>query len=219
MIEYNFNKLKILKFPLGPLAVNSYLLIFPSKKSVIIDPGAEGIVIVDYVRSKKLNPIYLLNTHGHPDHTGNNWIIKEAFPEIKIGMHKEDLPFLEIEKIDIFNLRPLLNIRYIPKLDFFLEEKNPLKIDGYKIEIIHTPGHTPGSVSFLVNNKVLFSGDTIFCEGIGRTDLPGGNYEEIINSIKNKILTLPDDIHIFPGHGEDTTVFYEKNNNPFLRLK
>ncbi len=214
--EFYIDNIKTYKLTVGPLFVNSYIISNENNEGVVIDPGAEGEKILEFIKKRKIDIKYLINTHGHPDHTGNNWIIKENFRNLKSGIHEKDLPFLDIDKIDLFNFKEILNIKYIPEPDFYLEEGNTITLDDISIKILHTPGHTPGSISLLLENSILFSGDTLFKDSIGRTDLPGGNYSQIINSIKEKILKLSDKIKVFPGHGENTEIGYERENNPFL---
>ncbi len=217
MIEkFRFNDVEIFKFTVGPLFVNSYLITNLKGEGIVIDPGAEGEKIVNFIKNNNIELKYLINTHGHPDHTGNNWLLKENFPDVKTGINYNDLPFLDIEKIDLFNFREMLNIKYIPSPDFHIDEGDLISLENISIKILHTPGHSPGSVILVLSEKIIFSGDTLFRESIGRTDLPGGNYSEIIKSIREKILKFPDDTDIFPGHGETTFLGHEKENNPFL---
>jgi len=105
-----------------------------------------------------------------------------------------------------------------PKIDGFLEDGQIIEVGNLKLKVIHTPGHSAGGVCFLVD-KILFSGDTLFADSVGRTDLPGGSYETLGNSIKNKLFTLNEDITVYPGHGESTTIGYEKQNNPYFGVK
>ncbi|MCM8785828.1 MAG: MBL fold metallo-hydrolase [Candidatus Omnitrophica bacterium] len=164
----------------------------------IIDPGSEGEKINKLIDDLKLKPILIINTHGHFDHIGANDLFN-----LSVYIHKDDLEFLkDPEK----NLSSFFSLPYICKNHTFpIEEKNIIKIGKIKIEIIHTPGHTPGSVCLKIGD-ILFTGDTIFAEGIGRTDFPQGDEEVLIKSIKEKLITLPDNTIIYPGHGEPSNL-------------
>jgi len=160
----------------------------------IIDPGSQGEKIKEIIESKDLKPVIIINTHGHFDHIGAN-----NFFNLPVYIHKNDFKFLkDPEK----NLSSFFSIPYICKNDVFeVKENDVIKIGKLKLEVLHTPGHTPGSICLKTGN-ILFTGDTIFSDGIGRTDFPEGDEEKLIKSIKTKILTLPDEIIIYPGHGE-----------------
>jgi len=153
-----------------------------------------------------------LNTHGHIDHIGANRDIKEKF-DIPLYIHSADSAMLNNVLQSEMGL--FLGAKDSPAPDHFFKEGEKIKIGKYSLKVIHTPGHSPGSVSFL-GNGFLLSGDTLFFGGVGRTDLPGGSWQEMVNSIKNKILTLPDEMIVLPGHGPHTTVGQERSSNPFI---
>ena len=161
---------------------------------------------------KGLNPTILLNTHGHVDHIGANKDIKDKF-NIPLSIHSSDSEMLE--SVHQFELGFLLGAKASPSADNFLEDGDRIKIGNSFLSVIHTPGHSPGSVSFL-GDGFLFSGDTLFNGGVGRTDLPGGSWETLVSTIKNKILIMPGETPILPGHGPPTTVDQEKESNPFI---
>jgi len=191
-----------------PFEVNSYLIL--GKGEVIIIDPFEAEKVLREIKNYKLK--YILLTHGHIDHiSAVNKIKKET--GAKIGIHKGDSSLLVNSKD---NLAKKFGLKFKSiKEDFFLEDEQILNFENKKIKVIHTPGHTKGSVCFLLD-KILFSGDTLFKGSIGRVDLPGGNLEQEISSIKNKIFKLDDKIKILPGHGESTTISEEKINNQFL---
>ena len=177
----------------GELQTNCYI-ISSGAEAVIIDPGAEPQQILDILKSKGLNLKYIINTHGHFDHVEANNELAKATRAI-ICVHKQDRGWVNAQKD--------------------LEEGEDLNLKEIKLKVIHTPGHTPGSISILVENS-LFTGDLIFEGSVGRTDLPGGSWEDLNESLK-RISSLPDSIRIYPGHGPKTSIGDEKKNNPFLK--
>lgn len=205
----------------GPIQACCYVVNFDSNSdTMVIDPGGDGDDIAQYLKRKKLNPVYLVNTHGHIDHIGANAELKAAFPEMLICIHPADAPMLTASNK---NLSFELGYSYSsPKPDKLLEEGDVISISGHNFKVFHTPGHTLGGISLLYqpsdNNRPIsiFTGDTLFQMGVGRTDFPGGSMQKLINSIKQKILTLPDDTIVYPGHGPATIVGAEKQGNPFL---
>ncbi len=197
----------------GDLGVNSYLLIGDGE-GVIIDPGAEGERLFALIQGREVVLRYIVNTHGHFDHTGANGFIKEK-TGADLAIHEADVELLKDTpyQASLFGL----SARPSPEPDLILKDGYILEVEGLRIEVIHTPGHTKGSISLLVDG-VLFTGDTLFAGSVGRTDLPGGSYEGLMRSIRERILPLPDDTLIYPGHGPSTTLQYEKATNPFLAV-
>ncbi|MCM8766998.1 MAG: MBL fold metallo-hydrolase [Candidatus Omnitrophica bacterium] len=198
------NKILIERIIVGNFFTNCYII--GSKEEnlcAIVDPGDEGEKINRLIDKLKLKPLFIINTHGHFDHIGAN-----DFFNLPIYIHKDDFEFLKNPEK---NLSFFFSMQYICKNHVFLiEEKDIIKIGKIKIEIIHTPGHTPGSICLKVDN-ILFTGDTIFADGIGRTDFPDGDEVILIKSIKEKLITLPDQTFIFPGHGELSNLKSFKN--------
>ncbi len=190
------------------LGVNTYML-FSGNSCIIIDPGRDSLELVRKIRSMHLNPMMILLTHGHFDHIEGIEILKREF-NIPFFIHKndEELYYNPLNGGD-FSFRK-------PPIDGFLREGDEIKLNDNKIDVIHTPGHTKGSVSFFFY-PYLVTGDTLFYGTIGRTDLPGGSFEELVHSIKEKILILPEEVVILPGHGDETTVGFEKEENPYLQ--
>lgn len=207
------------KFTVNPFQMNCYIYYDDtSKKGVIIDPGAyddfEKSEIIEYIKKNDITIELILNTHGHIDHIlGNDWAY--GYFNKPIIMHKDDLPLIEqsITQAELFGL----SFPQPPIPHKFINENETINFSNTELKIIHTPGHSPGSICFVdINEKLIFAGDTVFSGSIGRTDLWMGDYDLLISSIKNKILTLPDDFIIYPGHMENTAIGVEKKSNPFL---
>lgn len=205
--------IKSLLVVVGGLETNCYLAYCSeSLECAVIDPGAEAERIFPEITENDLKPIMILNTHGHIDHIGANKDIKDKF-SIPLCIHDLDGPLLQ--KVQEFELSLFLGARESPPADRLLHDGDEIKIGKSTLRVIHTPGHTPGSVSFL-GEGLLFSGDTLFCGGVGRTDLPGGSFKDLESSIRNKILSLPPETRVLPGHGPLTSVGEEKESNLFL---
>ncbi len=182
------------------------------KFGVIVDPGDEDELIIEKIKKLGFIPRAILLTHGHGDHIGAVAPLKENY-DIPVYIGKEDAPML---------LSPSANISAIfgyevvcPPADFLVEDEQVIKIGSLEFVVFSTPGHTKGGVCYFCEN-VLICGDTLFSGSIGRTDLPGGDFHQLIDSIDKKILSLPDDIVCYPGHGPATTVGTERQHNPFL---
>lgn len=197
----------------GPLQENSYVVACEeTQEAVIIDPGAEADRIYRVVTFHGFTLKYVLNTHGHPDHVGGvaDIIEKTGVPFL---LHQEDMYLIEG-----FNRDPIqafLSARTPPPPDRFLQDNDVISVGNLELHVLHTPGHTPGGVCFLVQN-VLFSGDTLFANSIGRTDLPGGNHQQLLTSIQNKLLNLDDAVRVYSGHGYASTIGNERKFNPFF---
>jgi len=197
----------------GPLETNCYVVYCQdSLECAVVDPGAEANRIFQLIARKSLKPALILNTHGHIDHIGANKDIKEKF-NIPLYIHSADSPMLE--NVQQSEMAIFLGAMDSPSPDHLLNDGDKIKVGKSFLQVIHTPGHSPGSVSFL-GDGFLLSGDTLFFGGVGRTDLPGGSWKDMESSIKNKILTMPDEMIVLPGHGPFTTVGQEKRANPFI---
>jgi len=198
----------------GALSVNCYLIGCEStKKAIIIDPGDNDNDILESLHNHNLELAKILITHGHVDHVGKLESLKKK-TSAQIYMHKKDLLlFSDLQThAQIFGLPDPGN----PKIDVFIEEGDTITLGTLAFSVLHTPGHSAGSVTYKLDD-MLFVGDLIFAGSIGRTDLPGGDYNTIIDSIESKIFTLPDNYKIYPGHGPVTTVGKEKSSNPFFK--
>lgn len=192
----------------GELEVNCYV-ITTDEFAFIIDPGGDPELIETYIYNKKL--LYILLTHGHVDHIGAvEYFYKKYNPQIMASILEKKLLSAPMLNLSLFFSKPM-KINYVSK---FLEDNEEIDFDGYKIKAISTPGHTPGGMCYLLGNN-LFTGDTLFKMSVGRTDFPGSNHKELIKNIKNKLFTLDENIVIFPGHLESSTIGQEKLNNPF----
>ncbi len=204
----------IKKITIGPFLVNCYLLGCEiTKELAVIDPGSEVDQIWKKIENSGYSMKYIINTHGHPDHIGGNAELKEK-SGAKIIAHPDDASLMTTRDTLLFSLLP--EAQPSPPPDEFINEGDTIKLGKINIEVIHTPGHTPGGVCLLVQD-LLFTGDTLFFDGIGRTDFPGGDYSQLITSIRKKIFILDDHLRILPGHGDESTLGREKRENPFVR--
>lgn len=195
------------KTVLGVYQENAYILIDEqSRDALIIDPGDEGDSLVKYLESLKINLKAILLTHGHIDHVGAVDAVRDAY-SVPVYISELDMKFIEQRKMAFGKMR---------RADYFLKEGDDFLFSGKKVEIIETPGHSRGSLSFYIDG-LLFSGDVIFQNSVGRTDLPGGSMEELLHSIKEKLMKLPGETRVFPGHGPETTLAIEKSFNAYLR--
>jgi len=200
------------KLVVGPFAANCYIVGSPSnREGMIIDPGDEAKRILDKVKELGLDIKLILLTHGHIDHTGALKEVREA-TGAEVAVHADDAKSLKGQ-----SLGKLLGLSYPtpPPPDRLLKDGDSIDIGDLHFLVLHTPGHTPGGIC-LLGEGVVFSGDTLFNYGIGRTDLPGGSYNQIVNSLRTKLMTLPDDAIVYPGHGPETTIGAERAGNPFL---
>lgn len=199
----------------GPFGGNCYIVGSESDKhGLIIDPGAEAKLILRTVNELSLTISLILVTHAHIDHVGALAPVKEA-TGAKFAINEAEAT----GGLGMFS-RMLSSVTggsftQPPRPDRLLKDGDTIEVGGLKFTVLHTPGHSPGGIS-LYGHGILFSGDTLFNYGIGRTDFPGGSYEQIMDSIKNKLMTLPDDTIVYPGHGPATTIGEEKRGNPFL---
>ena len=206
--------MKVYKFTIGTFAVNNYLIQSEtSHKAILIDAGESPQPILNKIQSLGLELVYLINTHGHGDHiAGNATIVRET--GAKLLIHPLDEPYLRDPTL---NLSTFLGAQLeSPPADGFLEEGDEVTVDDIHLRVLHTPGHTPGHIT-LVGDNLAFVGDVIFYEGIGRTDFPRSDHHQLLQTIRTKIYTLPDEMNLLPGHGPETTVAHEKRHNPFVR--
>jgi glyoxylase-like metal-dependent hydrolase (beta-lactamase superfamily II) len=195
---------------LGMLAANCYLL-RTADEALVIDPGGKADILLPDIGSRTLT--FVINTHGHYDHIAGNNELKARY-DTKLVVGKYDFEMLFDPEL---NLSVMVDAPYISVApDLLVDEGDILKIGGKNLEILHTPGHTTGSIS-IKTDKILFSGDTLFYHSIGRTDLPTGSYEELEKSIRTKFYILHDDTKVYTGHGEVTTIGEEKRHNTFFR--
>lgn len=197
----------------GPLETNCYILgDEKSKEGVVIDPGGDFEEIEKHLNKLKLKTKYIILTHGHFDHTGALTQLKKI-TGAEILIHSADVFMLsQSGQAQPFFLESATDPC---SADRTLKDGDRIQFGENVLEVLHTPGHTPGGIS-LVTDKMIFTGDTIFCGSVGRTDLPGGSYRKLIDSIKTKLLSKGDDYVIYPGHGPESTIGEERRDNPFL---
>ena len=210
--------IQVKSFTCNPYQENTYLLFDETLECVIVDPGMytgdEQNAVLKYIAEKKLKPVLLLNTHCHIDHVlGNKFVFDTygLFPQF----HKGEETVLNA----VVSYAPQMGIRYeiSPLPEVYLSENGHIEFGSSKLEIIFAPGHSPAHLCFYcADADFLIGGDVLFYQSIGRTDLPGGNHQQLIQNIKEKLFTLPDNCIVYPGHGPTTTIGYEKQNNPFL---
>lgn len=207
--------LKVYKFTVGNFAVNNYLVHSSgSKQAILFDASDQPEIILKKIGELGLQLIYLVNTHGHADHIfGNEVILRET--GAKLLIHELDAPYLS---------DPNLNLSFFfggklhsPPADRLLLEGDKIRVEGLEFTVLHTPGHTPGHITLVLDNHA-FVGDVIFQGSIGRTDLPGASTQQLISTIREKIYVLPEDTILYPGHGPNTSVKEEKQNNPFVSI-
>ncbi len=204
------------QIPLGLLQTNCYVLYNPQKDCIIFDPGAEGEKLIAYLEKEQLKPQAILLTHAHFDHIGAVDEIRQYY-KVPVYVHENEANWLTDSTLNGSQL--FMNGRSITVSppDKIIKKEEVLSIGGFTFEILETPGHSPGSVSFYVENmNTVFAGDTLFQGSIGRTDLPGGNQEQLLNSIKEKLLALPKETTVLPGHGPVTSIEKEVHFNPFI---
>ncbi len=195
---------------MGLFEVNNYILFDKESQDIVmIDAGGDFELTKSKIEELGGNLQYILNTHGHFDHIAGDYDIQNHY-NIPVYIHKDDeeqIPYFKeyLRAVGMPDYEAPQNITYFDETKIF-------KIGSNEIKTIHTPGHTQGGVSFLVKN-MLFSGDSLFYESIGRTDLFGGDYKQLVNSVKTKLFSLPDEIIVYPGHGRQTSIGHEKKHN------
>jgi len=208
------SKLQVEPLIVGPLMSNCYIVWDEKlKQGVIIDPGDDADNILKVVKELGIEIKYILATHGHFDHVGGVASLRQNL-NAEFFAHEKDFFFIEDGK-NAAN-RWNVDIEQPPKPDRFIEDGEKIKVGGFELEVLHTPGHSPGGISFL-NDRMVFCGDTLFQGNIGRTDFRQGSFEILSNSIKIRLYTLSDDTIVYTGHGPVTTIGDEKKFNAFVR--
>jgi glyoxylase-like metal-dependent hydrolase (beta-lactamase superfamily II) len=222
--------MNIHRLVLGEFQTNCYVCRTndTARDCLIIDTGLDAGELIDLLKDSELNPVAVIFTHGHIDHIMGTIALRDQFPQIKVFIHKLDARMLT-GKQD--NLSAMAAAAFSTEPADFLLSTGHLTVDdgdmieqaGISLKVLHTPGHTPGGISLYakadapLGGGAVFTGDTLFAESVGRTDFPGGNLGQLIKSIKTKLLPLPDETIVYPGHGPTTTIAREKTSNPFLR--
>jgi glyoxylase-like metal-dependent hydrolase (beta-lactamase superfamily II) len=212
--------LQVQSFVFNPLQENTFVLYDETKECIIVDPGCcderENIQMKSFIDRNKLRVKLLLNTHCHIDHVLGNRFVKETF-KVNLLIHKTEEPVLRAAEV----YAPSYGFHHYQHqpADAFLEEGDFVMFGNQTFLVLFVPGHSPGHVAFYSEkNRALISGDVLFYNSVGRTDLPGGDHDLLINSIHTKLFTLPDHVRVYPGHGPETTIGFEKKTNPFCAL-
>lgn len=212
--------LNVQPFTFNPVQENTYVLFNESGQCCIIDPGcyfpAEEKALADFIEQNKLTPVFLLNTHCHLDHIFGNRFVHQKW-NLTLHISKQEKPVLD--------LGPATGERWqLPFENYdgdftYIDEGDTIKLGADELHILFTPGHSPGSLSFYSKeNKFIISGDVLFQGSVGRTDLPGADFNLLEESIKTKLYTLPEDVIVYPGHGDSTTIGDEMKTNPFVKM-
>jgi glyoxylase-like metal-dependent hydrolase (beta-lactamase superfamily II) len=212
--------IKIQSFTFNGFQENTYVLFDESKKCIIIDPGCyeqnEKLELERFIVDNELEPVKLINTHCHIDHVLGNRFVAEKW-SLDLEMHELDLPTLHSVK-DYCQLYGFHNYEESPEPSTFLKEGDKIHFGNSSLDVLFAPGHAPGHIALYSKEQhFVIGGDVLFQMSIGRTDLPGGDYDTLINSIKDKLLPLDEQTKVYSGHGPSTTIGYEKTNNPFLK--
>ncbi|BCE07454.1 MULTISPECIES: MBL fold metallo-hydrolase [Bacillus] len=203
------------RMPLGPIQTNAYILSHDDGTCLIIDPGSESGKLDAYIKENGLKPLAVLLTHAHFDHIGAVDNVRKEW-NIPVYVHKNEAEWLTDPSL---NGSALLTGQTITaeKADHLIEEEGDLKIGSFTLRMLFTPGHSPGSVSYYAEEEnLIVSGDVLFKGGVGRTDLPGGNQKVLMDSIHQKLLTLPEETLVLSGHGPETDIATEQEQNPFI---
>jgi len=208
--------MKIDYLVLGPLQNNTYIISNEKNECLVVDPSYEPKKIIEKLNSEKLEPVAILLTHGHTDHIGALKGLSQAFPNAKVVIGKDDeyrlaglprhMSMFGYKAEDFTNL----------KADILAEDNQELSFSTFKIKCLHTPGHTEGGICYIVDDSAMFSGDTLFAVDIGRTDLSGGNEQEMALSLK-RLKEIKEDYALYPGHGEFSTLSHEQKTNVYLK--
>lgn len=210
--------ISVKSFTFNDFEENTYVLYDASKKCVIIDPGCNDLdeqnKLSKFIEEQQLIPVYLINTHCHIDHIFGNSFVSKKY-NLPLTAHKNEQVVLHfgVQTASMYNI----NYEVSPEITEFIDEGDKIVFGQSELQILFTPGHSPASISlYNAESKLLIAGDVLFQGSIGRTDLPGGNFETLIRAIKNKFFTLPDETVVYAGHGESTYIGIEKRTNPFF---
>lgn len=205
-------------FAFSPFSENTYIIYDETKECIIIDPGCytepERQQLQNFIKERGLKPVRLINTHSHIDHILGNWFVAEEY-KLELEMHRDEQAGLVAAPQ--YGQMYGIQMQPSPQATIFLTEADKITFGNTTLDILLTPGHSIASLSFYCKEgNFVIGGDVLFKGSIGRTDLPNGDFNTLINSIKTKLFKLPDDVRVFPGHGDSTTIGEEKATNPFL---
>lgn len=210
--------MRIKTFTFNEFSENTYVLYDETKECVIIDPGcnskAEREELTGFIKDNQLKPVLLINTHCHIDHILGNALVASTYG-LALGVHLGEQSVLDSGR----QVSAMYGIPYevSPDITVFYNENDVITFGQSRLKVLYTPGHSPASIClYEENSRQVIAGDVLFEGSIGRTDLPGGDYDTLINSIKTRLFTLPDEVKVYPGHGPSTTIGYEKKYNPFF---
>jgi hydroxyacylglutathione hydrolase len=210
--------MKIDRLVLGDFETNCYVVRRDesARACVIIDPGLDPEELLDFLSRHELQPAAVLLTHGHIDHIAGVTALRQHYPQSKLYVHQLDAPMLTNAQA---NLSLLAGGAFTaPAADVLLQDGDIVEEAGIQLKVLHTPGHTPGGICLYAEAEdVIFVGDTLFADSVGRTDFPGGSMDQLLLSIQRRLLVLPDTTAVYPGHGMRTTLGREKRANPFLQ--
>ena len=214
----NPDKFSVVPIVSRPFQENTYVARLTDRDDcLVVDPGLEPELILDYLAAQRLTVAMILNTHGHSDHIGGNAALKQAFPQAPLVIGEGDAPMLQDPNL---NLSGFVGLRLVsPPADRTVREGEIVEAAGFRLEVRHIPGHTHGHVVFVWHEHqpvVVFGGDVLFAGSIGRTDFPGGDFQSLVANIRQKLFTLPGDTRVLPGHGPETTVAVERETNPWV---
>ena len=208
--------MRIKTFTFNEFSENTYVLYDETKESVIIDPGcnskAEREELTGFIKDNQLKPVLLINTHCHIDHILGNAVVASTYG-LALGAHRGEQSVLDSGR----QVSAMYGIPYevSPDITVFYNEHDEITFGQSRVKVLYTPGHSPASIClYEENSRQVIAGDVLFEGSIGRTDLPGGDYDTLIHSIKTRLFTLPDEVKVYPGHGPSTTIGYEKKYNP-----
>jgi len=209
----------VAKFTFNPFQENTYIVYDETKECIIFDPGmyteAERKHFAEFIESAELRPVRLINTHCHLDHVFGNKFVADTY-QLGLEIHEGEVPVLE-SFTQVCAMYGVPNVETSPAPSRFIKEGDTITFGNTSLAVLFTPGHSPASISFFCKeDQFLIAGDVLFRESIGRTDLPGGDMKTLLDSIRDKCFPLGDDVRVHSGHGEDTTIGFEKANNPFL---
>ncbi|WP_100010662.1 MBL fold metallo-hydrolase [Lentibacillus sediminis] len=199
---------------LGPLGTNGYIL-YQNQEALLVDPGGDAEKVIEFLQEKSLTPKAILLTHAHFDHIGAVEELRNEY-NLPVYLHEQEASWLANPDENGSSL--LIGKEIVTGRPDFSIQPGHIEIASFRFEALHTPGHSPGSISFLFRDQgFIVSGDILFQQGIGRTDLPGGDMEKLKKSIRDQLYYLEDSLTVLPGHGPETTIGYERRHNPFVR--